>query len=132
MNTQLAQPINTSTKCGLQHLHSYSNVFLHLYKFSIQIKLNMLILSTYEECRMCINIFFHPKCCETSQFATYDHITTFYQGKMDEKTDNARTFWSSVQKRYLINAKWICWTLKKKKLISKYVFTLKICGQKCS
>ncbi len=28
------------------------NVFLYLYKFNIQIKLNRLVLSTYEECRM--------------------------------------------------------------------------------
>ncbi len=42
------------------------------YKFNIQIKLNRLVLSTYEECRMHIDT---PQFRDISQVATYDHTT---------------------------------------------------------
>ncbi len=59
--------------------HRFLKVFLHLYKFSIQIKLNRLVLSTYEECRMCIDIWFHPKFHDISQVMTYGHMNNVYQ-----------------------------------------------------
>ncbi len=62
-HTQLAQyPMTTVFKFS-QRLHAYFNVFLHLNKFNIQIKLNMLVLLIYEECRM------HYRCIVSPQIS---------------------------------------------------------------
>ncbi len=59
-----------------ERLHSYFNVFLLLYKFNIQIKLNRLILSTYKEYKTHFDTSFHPQFRDISQVTTYDHTTS--------------------------------------------------------
>ncbi len=42
----------------------------------IQIKLNRLVLSTYDECRMHIDTSFHSQFRDLSQVVTYDHTSS--------------------------------------------------------